>query len=248
MEATSHEGQMGPLISVVIPTYNEEKFILGALRSLERQTLPREAYEIIIVDGHSSDRTVDLAKGYVDKIILQKSDGVAGARNDGVAIARGEIIATTDADCVIPRNWLEIVLKDFKRKDVVCLYGPTKPLEHRFKYIMWVELNNFFATVFYKLRILYMAVGANTAFRRKEFMMMGGYPVVKAGDDYGLPIRFRRRGFRVFFDKHLFVFFSMRRYQKYGIIRSYYQWLSNVINELTKKKVVPAKSYQRQRY
>ena len=248
VEATGHDGQTEPLITVVIPTYNEEKFILGALRSLERQSLPRGMYEIIIVDGYSQDRTVELAKGHADKIIQQKSDRVAGARNDGVAVARGDIIATTDADCVLPANWLEKILDDFKKNDIVCLYGPTKPLENGFKYTMWIELNNLFARLLYKLRLLYMAVGANTAFRKKEFMMVGGYPVVTAGDDYGLPLRFKRRGFKVFFDKSLFVFFSMRRYQKFGLLRSYYQWLSNVINELKKKKVFPTRTYHRQRY
>jgi len=248
METMNHDYEKKLLASVVIPTYNEEKCIIRALISLEHQTIPREVYEIVIVDGRSSDRTVELAKKYANKIIQQKNKGVAGARNDGVAIAEAEIIATTDADCVVPRDWLERILKDFESRDFVCLYGPVKPLEKSFKNTMFIGLNNFFVHLLSRLRILNMAVGSNTAFRRREFIKVGGYPVVSAGDDYGLPIRFKRRKFKVRFDKDLFVYFSMRRYEKYGFLRSYYRWLANVVNEMNKKKVLPVKTYQRQIY
>ena len=79
-------------ISVIIPTYNEEKNIIRTLYYLSRQTLPRKNYEIIIVDGGSKDRTVEIALKYADKVIKQKSKGVGGARNDGAIIAKGEII------------------------------------------------------------------------------------------------------------------------------------------------------------
>ena len=85
-------------ISVVIPTYNEERYIEKCLQSLVNQTLNRDDFEIVVVDGGSADRTVELAEGYADIVIPQESKGVGGARNDGVEVSRGELIATTDAD------------------------------------------------------------------------------------------------------------------------------------------------------
>jgi len=68
------------MISVVIPTYNEEKNIERCLRALEEQTIPREDFEIIVVDGQSSDRTIEIAQRYADRVIQQVSEGVGGAR------------------------------------------------------------------------------------------------------------------------------------------------------------------------
>src|SRR3989304_1863883 len=101
------------MISIIIPTYNEENYIEKCLKSLSNQTLPRNKYEIIIVDGGSKDRTIDIARKYVDKVIRQKSKGVGGARNDGVNAAKYGVIATTDADVIVPDNWLERIVKRF---------------------------------------------------------------------------------------------------------------------------------------
>jgi len=241
-------GNGKPLISVVVPTYNEEKCIGRALHYLSHQTLPRGAYEIIVVDGHSRDRTVEIAEKHADKVIQQVKEGVAGARNDGVEASEADIIATTDADCVVPPDWLERTLKGFDEKGTVCLYGIVKPLENTTTYNFWVGVNNFFVHQMYRLHILYMAVGANTAFRKKEFQSIGGYPIVKAGDDYGLPIKFRRRNYKVTFNGDLYVLFSMRRYQKYGFLNSYYRWLGNVFNEMAKKRIFPVDDYLHQTY
>ena len=101
-------------ISVVIPAFNEEAFIRSTLKCLERQTLPRNAR--VVVDGGSTDRTVEIASEFADIVLLQRSRFVGGARNDGVRVASADIIATTDADILVPRNWLERIISDFKRK------------------------------------------------------------------------------------------------------------------------------------
>ncbi|HRT12001.1 MAG TPA: glycosyltransferase family 2 protein, partial [Methanoculleus sp.] len=71
------------MISVVVPTYNEEQNIERCLRSLADQTVPRKNYEIIVVDGNSKDRTRDLAETLADQVFIQTSKRVGGARNDG---------------------------------------------------------------------------------------------------------------------------------------------------------------------
>jgi len=94
-------------VSVVIPAYNEESYIGACLNSLANQTLDRRDYEIVVVDGGSEDETVDIAREYADNVIIQHSKGVGGARNDGVEVSSGEIVAMTDADIILPCNWLE---------------------------------------------------------------------------------------------------------------------------------------------
>jgi len=56
---------MNPKISVIVPTYNEEKFIGKCLKALNTQTLPRDEYEIIVSDSSSTDRTVKIAKKFI---------------------------------------------------------------------------------------------------------------------------------------------------------------------------------------
>ena len=228
------------MISVVIPTYNEEKNIERCLKALEKQSIKRDEYEIIVVDGHSKDKTVEIAKKYADKVILQKSKGVGGARNDGVSIAKGDIIATTDADCIAPPEWLEIIQKKFDiEKKAVAVFGPVKPIENKLKYKILVFINNSLAYILYKLRIMYLAVGANVAFKRKEFLAIGGYADFSAGDDYEMPLRLRKRG-KILFERKLFVHFSMRRYEFFGTLNALYSWFSNVINDVFKlKKEIP---------
>lgn len=224
------------MISVIVPTYNEEKNIERCLMALENQNISKDEYEIIVVDGHSKDRTVDIAKKHADKVILQKSKGVGGARNDGVSIAKGDIIATTDADCVAPPEWLEIILKNFDRdKNAVGIFGPIKPIEKKLKYKIFLFMNNTLAYILYQLRIMYLAVGANVAFKRKDFLAIGGYADYSAGDDYEMPLRLRKKG-KILFDWKLFVHFSMRRYELFGTLNALYLWFSNAINDVFKLK------------
>ncbi len=235
------------MISVVVPTYNEEKNIVGCLKSLNSQSIPRKEYEIIVVDGHGTDKTVELAKKHADKVIMQKSKGVGGARNDGAAVAKGDIIATTDADCLVPRKWLERIRDDFgKHEDVVCVYGPVRPIEKNIKYRIYLGMNNAVSYLMYRLGLVYMTLGANTAFRKDAFLDIGGYADYSAGDDYEIPFRLRKKG-KILFDKKVFVYFSMRRYELFGTIKSIYVWIANVMNAVfkTNKKV---QSYNRVDY
>ena len=117
------------MISVIIPTYNEEKNIERCLKAFEKQTITREAFEIIVVDGQSSDRTTTIAKNFADRVIQQVSKGVGGARNDGVQIAKGDIIVTTDADCIPYAEWLQVIQKQFKDEKVVAVTGFLNPFD-----------------------------------------------------------------------------------------------------------------------
>ena len=132
------------MISVIIPSYNEDTNIGRCLLSLLAQDIPRNEYEIIVVDGDSKDRTREIAGQYADQVFIQTSRRVGGARNDGVLASRGEIIATTDADCILPPDWLRNIRDAFKDEDVVQLYGPVDPIEPGIKNKFSLMLANTF--------------------------------------------------------------------------------------------------------
>ena len=212
------------MISVVVPAYNEEENITACLDSLNHQTLPRAEYEIIVVDGNSKDRTRDLAAPLADLVFIQTSARVGGARNDGAMRARGEILATTDADCILPPDWLERITDDFARYHPVQLYGTVYPREEGLSYRISLALANTFSRIGYHTGILYYTLGCNTAFDRQAFIRAGMYRSVDAGDDLEIALRMKRFG-KVLFDPKLRVGFSMRRYRQFGTLRSLYQWI-----------------------
>lgn len=217
------------MISVIVPTYNEEASITTCLKSLSHQTLNRNEYELIVVDGNSKDRTCELARAYADEVITQTSKKVGGARNDGVLRAEGDIIATTDADCIIPPGWLEIIKDDFESNDIVQLYGTVYPIEGGIKHKLSLMGANTFSRIGYYTRALYYTLGCNTAFDKKAFVKAGMYRCIDAGDDLEVAQRMRKIG-RVMLDDRMKVGFSMRRFQQFGTIKSVYEWLYIVTN------------------
>jgi glycosyltransferase involved in cell wall biosynthesis len=217
------------MISVIIPTYNEEANITACLQSLSNQTICRDEYEIIVVDGNSLDCTCELAQAYADEVFTQTSKKVGGARNDGVLRARGDIIATTDADCIIPPGWLEIIQNDFESRDIVQLYGTVYPIEEGLKHKISLMGTNTFSRIGYYTRALYYTLGCNTAFDKKAFVKAGMYRCIDAGDDLEIALRMRKLG-RVRLDARMKVGFSMRRFQQFGTLKSVYEWLYIVAN------------------
>ncbi|PKL64247.1 MAG: glycosyl transferase [Methanomicrobiales archaeon HGW-Methanomicrobiales-3] len=215
------------MISVIIPTFNEEENIAQCLVSLSHQSLPRSEYEIIVVDGGSKDATCEIAKKYADSVFTQTSRKVGGARNDGVMAAKGDIIATTDADCILPPNWLRLIAEDFHDPSVVQVYGPVYPIEEGIGNRFSLFLANMFSRIGYYSKTFYYTLGCNTAFRKDAFIRAGMYRCIDAGDDLEIAMRMKDKG-SILFDNRLKVGFSMRRYEKFGAVQSIYEWIAIV--------------------
>lgn len=98
-------------VAIVVTVLNEERTIKSLLESLINQTIKPE--EIIIVDGGSSDQTVNITKNFKKVKLLQKPGNRSVGRNYGVASAKSLIIAFTDAGCIPHKNWLEELIKPF---------------------------------------------------------------------------------------------------------------------------------------
>lgn len=113
-----------PLVSIIVPTYNGEKYISRCLDSLVNQTYKN--IEIIVVDDGSSDNTPNILKEYSKKysnikIIKQKNSGVSSARNNAISIASGVFLQFTDSDDWIENNMIELMVKSSieKKSDIV---------------------------------------------------------------------------------------------------------------------------------
>ena len=110
-------------VSVVIPVYNEEKYIGYCLNSLMKQIVPPD--EIIVVDNNCADKTIEIAGRYPNvKIIKEKQQGMIYARNRGFNTAQGDIIARCDADTILPTNWIKKIKANFEKEKIDALTGP----------------------------------------------------------------------------------------------------------------------------
>jgi glycosyltransferase involved in cell wall biosynthesis len=113
-----------PLVSIVVPAHHASETIDRCLDALSRQTVPRESYEIIVVDDGSSDGTRIRVESHAGgRLLTQARSGPAAARNLGVQHANGGIVLFTDADCEPAPDWIEQMLVPFREEQVVGVKG-----------------------------------------------------------------------------------------------------------------------------
>jgi len=99
-------------VAVIIPVWNGEAVLARCLDALVHQTIPRDTYQIIVVDNGSSDATARIARSYTGvELLEEKRPGSYVARNLGIGRVRAPITAFTDADCEPAPDWLEQILR-----------------------------------------------------------------------------------------------------------------------------------------
>lgn len=177
-----------PLISVVVPAFNAEKTLRGCLNTLVSQELPKEQYEVIVVDNGSTDGTWRIIQSYgspVRGLQETKLRGSYAARNAGVRASQGKFIAFTDADCVPDIRWLRFLMENFDNPGLGCVAGEVLP----FNPVTAVEKFAARASILSQKRALKnrnrpYAQTANVAFRRRVFEQIGLFnSSLKSGGD-----------------------------------------------------------------
>lgn len=202
-------------ISAVIPAFNEEKYIGRTLESVKNLELGEHKLEILVIDGDSTDKTASIAKSYGAVVIHEPHKSIGFARQQGIIHATGEIIIYTDADTVVPQNWLKRHITNLEGKDTVLSLGVFNVYDGRFPYyqfmnyllipLMWMS-NQIFK--------IPMAAGQNMAFWKKKGMDAGGFnPDLKLAEDFDFAVRMQKVG-KVVFSYNLSVKSSGRRSQE----------------------------------
>jgi O-antigen biosynthesis protein len=190
-----------PRVSVVVCAYNAADTLEDNLRSLERLTYPD--YEIIVVNDGSKDRTGEIARRFERvRLIDTPNAGLSAARNVGLAAATGEIVAYTDADTRVDRDWLTFLVQPFLRSDVVGSGGPNVVPPDDPPVAQCIARAPGGPThVLLDDRIAEHVPGCNMAFRRDALLAISGFnPLyLRAGDDVDVCWRLQARGWKIGF-------------------------------------------------
>lgn len=212
-------------ISVVIPTFREEKYISSILSKLVNI---KPKIEIIIVDGGSEDRTVKLAGEFTEKVYQIEERGISKAKNYGASQANGDIVVFLDADVDPPSDFVEKVLKKFRSNTVVgatCYIMPSQSglMERAF-------------FQFYNLLIrfcVYVKPHARGEFfvvKKTDFLSVKGFnESMPCLEDHDLAFRLSKRGKFVFLDG-LIVYESLRRFQRLGFLKVVGRWVTDYVS------------------
>jgi glycosyltransferase involved in cell wall biosynthesis len=209
---TEPEISAHPFISIVIPAHNEELFLSETLRAIKAQTYKN--FEVIVVDNNSTDTTPKIAKDYGARVISESIKGVAAARQAGFMAAKGSIIASTDADTIVPRNWLSRIAKKFEARPDVVAYGGlyflySGPLSAR---MMFPDVAYLAWCIKRLISGSWSLPGSNMAIRADAFKSVGGFNLDKhVMEDIDISGRLAKIGAVVLDHGHL-VKTSGRRY------------------------------------
>lgn len=224
-----------PLISVVVPAFNEEKTLHRTLESLVNQE--RGDFELIVVDNNSTDRTAKIARSYGARVVHEPQPGVGYARQRGFKEAKGQIIATTDADTILPNYWVGRILKEFTSNKRLVAFGGlytlySGPSSARLAIRYFAYWGWFIDRMWQKGWSL---PGANMAVRALAFKRVGGFNVrLTLGEDSDLSQRLKKVG-QVKLDRKFKVKTSGRRYRR-GLLKGLVFYIPNAITRMVFRK------------
>ncbi|GAA3121933.1 glycosyltransferase involved in cell wall biosynthesis [Kribbella aluminosa] len=231
-----------PRFTVVIPAYNEERFIADCLRSLAQQDFAG-AYEVVVVDNNCTDGTAEIARRHGAVVVAEEQPGVCPARHRGSVAARGEIVVSSDADTVFDSGWLSRIDRTFRQEpDQVAVAGPCRYVGGPWWGRAYAAILFGLVHLVYRLtgRVLYVTA-TNIAFRKDAW---SGYDLTgtQGADELGLLSQLQARG-RVAFDLTNPTFTSARRLTHglaYNLVVSFifYYALAVALNRMAGRAVI----------
>jgi glycosyltransferase involved in cell wall biosynthesis len=229
-----------PTLSIIIPAYNEERYIRKCLESVVRCRTDA-VKEVIVVDNASTDRTAEVASSFPGiQVMKETRKGTGFARQRGYNAATGDVLVFLDADSTIDKAWLERIEEIFlARPHMACLTGPYRfdvaPCSVRvIAWLYWRLLAFPLSKITGKV-----AVAGNMAILHSALERIGGFNTSIAffGDDTNLACRLQKVG-EIRFDLRLLNTSSYRRIQKEGLMRTGMRYAINFSSQLLVRKSV----------
>jgi glycosyltransferase involved in cell wall biosynthesis len=224
------------MISVIIPTLNEEKLLGQMLRQFTSDTLRKHHIELVVSDGGSVDGTLAIARKHA-AVVIEKpgtlKQTISEGRNLGAQCAHGEILVFLNADTLIGKveYFFRRITEEIQRENVAALTCSVEVYPHEVRLTDRVY-HGFYNWLFRLMNSVGMGMGRGEChiIRRDVFQAVGGYaPEIAAGEDYDMFRRLRRKG-KIRFLRDVVVYESPRRYRKYGYLYVTFSWFVNFLS------------------
>lgn len=225
-----------PRFSIIVPTYNEEKFLPYTLESIKRQNT--NDYEIIVADANSKDKTRDIAKK--NGAIVVQGGSPSKGRNNGAKKARGEILIFLDSDTIlIHKNFLENIYHEFKSKKIDFATCNIEPISHKTIDFLLYEITNlyYFSTQWFSPHAAGLAIFCT----KKAFNQLNGFDEdLKVGEDIDFVRRAKEKGLKFKLLNEKVATFSRRldkegRWKLIGKYLKYEYWTS--LQRIIRRKI-----------
>jgi len=221
-------------ISLIIPAYNEEKYI-GECLDYAIKNSNNKFFEIIVVDNASTDNTrMESLKRPGVKVVREEKKGLTRARQSGYLEAKGNLFAYIDADTRMPKNWVDRVIKEFEKDaNLVCLSGP-------YVYYDISKLQQFFTKIYCYLLVMpaywifgYMVFGGNFIIKKEVLDKMSGFDTMIEfyGEDVNIARRSSAFGKVKFMPQH-YIDISGRRLTNQGALSIFKEYVLNFLSEV----------------
>lgn len=221
---------------MVISSFNSSNTIGDTLRSIVTNDFPRVDYEIIVVDGGSTDNTVDVCREFSVKPLLCPRKGWASALNMGINHAKGDIICITDSDVIVPGDWLRRIWEFFQNHPGIDgVGGPmlapmsSKNDIQRLTAEIFVEDQGFptglTRSEYLKMWSGGLICGPNYAYRRETLLHSGGFnESMFSYSDVDLCWRLIKKGKRLMFNPDIKVVHLGFPSTVGGVFRQQFKW------------------------
>lgn len=232
-----------PMISLVVPAFNEGRVIEAALRSLLALDYPN--YEIIVVDDGSTDDTYERAMAVARephdveiRVITKSNGGKADALNTGMTLARGEFILNMDGDTKLSRNTLRVCIRHFENPKVGAVAGNVKVLNRenlwtRIQALEYIEGLAMARKAQSFIRIVNIIPGPLGMFRKSVLQQVGGYDRDTYAEDCDLTLKLLMRGWHVQYEPRAIGWVETPS-SLLNLLQQRYRWTRGILQATTK--------------
>ena len=237
----------GRKISIIIPALNEEKLIRKVLEQFDKSIRNNYNIEVIISDGGSSDKTIEIAGKYADKVLTHNkaySQNISRGRNEGARKSQGDVLIFLNADTRFEN--LQFLLKETLREifennvSAIACAVYVYPEEEIKSDKVFHFIYNLYTSI---LVCCFTGMGRGEChiIEREIFFKTGGYNEdIIAGEDFEMYMRLKKSG-KLKFRKDFVVYESPRRYRSYGYLKIMREWMKNALYVYFLKRSASAK-------
>jgi succinoglycan biosynthesis protein ExoA len=216
-------------VSLYIPTLNSSKTIKFCLNSIINQIFKPD--EILIVDGNSTDNTIEIIQSIKNKtklpirILKQDKKGLANARNLAIKNVKYDYIASIDSDCVADKNWLKELMETFQDENITGAGGELIEKSQISLFDIWRKQHmsqNWGNKMITNPPFLY---GSNSLFKKEPLKKLKGYneTYLTNYEDVDLSEKLLKKGYLLIYNPKA-ICYHIRKDTFYSLLNTYYNW------------------------